>query len=129
MREILFRGKAAENYGKYKIGNWVYGNFMEGMNENDCYINPKGTCSHIKVDPETVGQYTGLKDRSGYKIFEGDVLQDLDDGALLEAEWNEDEASFCASEINDYCCYGANEMVCFEVIGNKWDNPELLKEE
>lgn len=122
MREILFRGKAAYT------NEWIYGSYFKDKNGISWIYDYKEDYFYLVV-PDTVGQYTGLKDRSGYKIFEGDVLQDLDDGALLEAEWNEDEASFCASEINDYCCYGANEMVCFEVIGNKWDNPELLKEE
>ena len=121
MREILFRGKAAYT------NEWIYGSYFKDKNGMS-WIDYKEDYFYLVV-PDTVGQYTGLKDRSGYKIFEGDVLQDLDDGALLEAEWNENEASFCASEINDYCCYVANEMVCFEVIGNKWDNPELLKEE
>lgn len=124
MRDILFRGK------NIRTGEWEYGDFLRNANGKS-FIRKEyeGIDIFIEVYPETVGQYTGLKDCNEYKIFEGDVLQDLDDGALLEAEWNEDEASFCAPEINDYCCYGANEMVCFEVIGNKWDNPELLKEE
>ena len=120
MWEILFRGKAAYT------NEWIYGSYFKEKNGMSWIYNIEESYCYIVV-PDTVGQYTGLKDRSGYKIFEGDVLQDLDDGALLEAEWNEDEASFCASEINDYCCYGANEMVCFEVIGNKWDNPELYE--
>lgn len=128
MRELLFRGKAIENYGKYKKGDWIYGNFVEGMNKNDCCINPKRTANHIQVDFETVGQYTGLKDRGEYKIFEGDILQDPDDAALLKVEWSENEASFYAYEIDGCQCYGANEMVCFNVVGNKWDDPELLRE-
>lgn len=120
MRDILFRGKAAYT------NEWIYGSYFKDKNGMNWIYDYKEDYFYLVV-PDTVGQYTGLKDLSGYKIFEGDVLQDLDDGALLEAEWNEDEASFCASEINDYCCYGANEMIYFEVIGNKWDNPELYE--
>lgn len=61
-------------------------------------------------------------------IYEGDILQDPEDGALLEVKWDEDGASFFAYELDGSDCYGANEMVCFDVVGNKWDNPELLKE-
>ena len=125
MREILFRGKATENYGKYKIGDWVYGNFMEGMNKNDCCINPKGTCNHIQVDTETVGEYTGLKDRSGYKIFEGDILMMLNDrDRLLCVLWDDEASAFYV--VNNDCTYEAGAIERLELFSNKYDEPELL---
>ena len=80
------------------------------------------------VNSETVGQYTGLKDKTGKKIFEGDIIWDI----TFDPEMKEnhivmfDEGGFCTEEmfLQSYLCFDEMEV---EVIGNIHDNPELLE--
>lgn len=139
MREILFRGKRADN------GEWVEGcYFLANLTTQPHILTGKLeitgsgviTFEKFKVIPETVGQYTGLTDKNGKKIFEGDIC--------------EVTMFTCEGEDRHYLC-----EVCFdcgsfvfrersgfdilfldiydfetdvEVIGNIYDNPELIKE-
>lgn len=135
MREILFRGKRLE------IGDWVEGSLI-AYPDGDCYIaRPSGdpnVLDKFAADPATVGQYTGLKDKHGERIFEGDIVRILGD------QTNEDwkcvdytaliafiDGGFCALdgtvEEHGFRRYALARMdFDLEIIGNIHDNPELL---
>lgn len=128
MREILFRGKhmhvCPEN--KHLDGTWV-----EGYLEDENHIND-GKCEFL-IDPETICQYTGLTDKNGKKIWEGDILSGYLDDDFPEAEtrvlvlWQEN--GWCAKQLE---CNGYEKLDVwyseyFEVIGNVVDNPKLLE--
>jgi uncharacterized phage protein (TIGR01671 family) len=130
MREIRFRGKCIEDC-ELK-GQWLYGHYLKSAS-HFIAVDQGLVDGHFKlyqVDPETVGQYTGLKDRNGREIYEGDILRD-DEMGLNVVRW--EDGSFwlemfyegnqsLMEHLSDY-----NE-VC-EIIGNIYESHELLKGE
>ena len=130
MREYLFRGKSVGT-GKWIEGFYCGENcehpFSRNMVEKP-YIIRKGTGFWFEVIPETVGQFTGLTDKNGKKIFEGDVIRAYSEiggyDFTAEVEWgNFIKGWYCGKHRPMYDGFN-NE---YEVIGNKWDNPELLE--
>lgn len=129
MRKILFRGKCIhdDKQNGYKKGEWIYGSLFIQPTTNKVFIFDRVTDDKISVDPETVGQCTGIKDYSDkYKAYEGDIVQDLDDGTLGIVYWDEEEAGFKISF--EHWIVGIEDISYYQVIGNKWDNPELIEE-
>lgn len=131
--DILFRAKAINrdkgyHKTKYKNGDWVYGLVTRLYDERFENLPAEMTningVSGIEVDYKTIGQYTGLTDKNGVKIFEGDIIRYEDDiGYVI---YNGDDARFLVDSPNRYISMDySNE---FEVIGNIHDNPKLLKE-
>ena len=126
MREILFRGKRKDN-GKWVEGH--YGEYYSGKEKVSCISISKETISgslYYDVIPETVGQYTGLTDKNGSKIFEGDILHAAQGNFVVR--WSESICSFVAGEKERMRpCMNSGTMKCCEVIGNIHDNPELIE--
>jgi uncharacterized phage protein (TIGR01671 family) len=128
MREILFRGKHTET------NEWWEGDlFHTGKRVFIRRPDSPTTYEHYSVIPETVGQYTGLTDKNGKKIFEGDICQTkgfpLIDDKPFVVEWNDDECSFYWRDVvgTDEFNIGVSQNTT--IIGNIHDNPELLKGE
>ncbi len=144
MRQIIFRGKRADRGAQ---GKWVYGDLSvliynpehdphgcQSRIETDIYTHDAGkpwSGSIYSVDPDTVGQYTGLTDKNSKKIFEGDIVRRLD---VIQVERETGKVGF--DEV--CCCFyltvnnglgrrGIFRDAEYEVIGNIYDNPELLE--
>ena len=132
MREILFRGKRTIN------GDWVYGDFVHGNERKSLrdsifvYDSETQSFNDYEINPSTLGQYTGLKDNNGKRIFEGDIAKVLqgkdkdiayvgfENGAfmLYPKTGNIYERTLWSYWYNDWDV---------EVIGNVHDNPDLLE--
>ena len=125
MREILFRGKGIR-------GNWHIG--LLAHVGNAWYISNKvGIATAYEVIPETIGQYTGLTDKNGKKIFEGDIVKCISNFYAKDMVVIFEAAEFHLVDCQRYknyteCCgyryFGTLET---EVIGNIHDNPELAE--
>lgn len=129
MREILFRGKRVDS------GEWVEGSYLGDYFSDGRLFCIRNGSRNYSVDPSTVGQYTGLTDKNGVKIFEGDIAQvpfwrSPQSGLTTKGVVEFHRAAF--SVFWDYRDYGrdfAGYIRDMEVIGNIHDNPELLEEE
>lgn len=120
MREILFRGKRTDN------GEWVYGDLTHSVYKiGDTCVGKYGCeIGMHQVDPSTVGQYTGLTDKNGKRIFEGDVVEYREYGNLAVV-WD-DGAFQLMREDTFYDMLDRYTSGISTVVGNRWDNPELL---
>ena len=131
MREILFRGKRRDN------GEWVEGYLMDANYINSPF-NDDEACGRfddpIEVDPETVCQYTdwgGWGNENNRKIFEGDIIK-VDDSWIGIVVWDFNDTSFNVEPVYDDMEEVERLGVVIngsyvEVIGNIFDNPELIE--
>jgi hypothetical protein len=128
MREYLFRGKLINDINPQKpAGSWVYGTYVF-WKHGACIFEANAVLG-LYVDPETVGQYTGLLGKNGVKIFEWDIVVFTDEefgkgelAGIVRVDnyaWKIDTGLWIADLSN---VKGIN----IEIIGNKFDTPELL---
>ena len=120
MREIKFRGKYGNN-------PWLYGSLVT-KNRNNNGIQERNSSVTILVDDGSIGQYTGMNDSTGKEIYEGDIVRTSDnDDELAVVEWDDEDLRFTVTHGNVVNGLGegyySREV---EVIGNMYDNPELL---
>lgn len=140
MREIKFRGKSTSSCEIANEGDWIYGNLV--IDGDQAYIvNGVTECNYeyiaieewCPVDPNTVGQYVGLKDRLGVEIYEGDIMGSSSIRAFTyktKIVWDAISAKFYAVRFTGskegQRSIGFIASRC-KVTGNIYDNPELLK--
>jgi hypothetical protein len=126
-REILFRGKRADN------GEWVYGHYfteigrgVAGSNDTIVYFIKDKFGTH-PVIPETVGQFTGLTDKNGVKIFEGDIMAgDGEDVPNRKVEWSNNYLGYFVGLGQDVWQSPLYDVILPEVIGDIHDDLSLL---
>lgn len=145
-REILFRGKRIDN------GKWIYGYYARHETRQPGAIGdalrpeeikhlmmynsyadwnmPKSLCC-IQIDPETLGKFIGLYDADENRIFEGDIIKG-NKGPAYVIEYGEGIAGYLARAAEESTwtpSMNAGTMKDYRIIGNRWDNPELMGKE
>ncbi len=134
MREIIFRGKRIDT------GEWVYGDIIQWKDGSVDIAPIESDCGQYPVYPETIGQYTGLKDRTDKCcIYEGDIVKaplldpifgDIISGAFDNVAISFHNGSFVVAYYEGrHKIYLQDLYDKIEVLGNIHDNPELLEDE
>ena len=137
MEEILFRAKVINRdldaiyRTNYRDGDWVFG--LLTRNEDKTYnlcaqMTDMNGVSGIDIDINTLGQYTGRTDKNGKKVFKGDVLMDIE-GGIYTVVYDNQYIRFAFEQDNiKWGLENFDSINYFKVIGNIFDNPELLEE-
>ena len=135
MREILFRGKRVDN-GEWETGSLVYARM--GTSEEQASIADKMTAYHTPVIPESIGQYTGLKDKNGTRIFEGDIVKitGFHTTAIAAVKYGSPSEKSTSwgwyfDDNNGHTYHLESQAFCKDynaiIIGNIHDNPEMVE--
>ncbi len=123
----LFRGKRIDT------GEWAFGDLVHSVYKiGDTCVGQYGTeVGMHEVDPETICQCTGIKDKNGKLIWENDIVNCLTEECYGYIGWNESEAGFYFNVLLEDGSFEEEHIYdyqdCIEVIGNTFDNPELLE--
>ena len=129
MRQILFKAKRKDN------GKWVEGYYqkrfdLDGSEQHLIFWSKSYTVwEYAEINPDTICQYTGLTDKNGKRIWENDIIELPGEDGYFVCEWQEDTARFVLNGEGltvDFDNYWSYEV---EVIGNIFDNPDLLEVE
>ena len=141
MREILFRAK------RKATNEWVYGYFVNEYDDSQIYVQPQiiTRSGREYVNENTLGQFIGLTDKNGVKIFEGDILQSdeypycsdgeynyyaevvwFDNGCCNFGLWTHKNPKSTVRGISDGNCVWFFDSNNWSVVGNIHDNPELI---
>ena len=141
MREILFRGQTRRKGEKVRMdgspveSNWVYGGVLCGSGDHSIIYQTEPDIEKKVVYTDTLGQYTGLTDKNGTKIFEGDIVEYEAGGKLRIGRvfFSDFRASFSVTAGKNGSARINNDLFNYiqngnsvTVIGNIYDNPELI---
>ena len=124
LRKIVFRGKSKHT------GEWVYGSYIANYNNNDWIVQGG---DFFAVDSDTVGQFTGLLDKNGEEIYEGDILDDVCTNVRYLVYFSNIKCSLCFKPWSNFDAESiihnswVGVAIYGKVLGNKFDNPELLE--
>lgn len=134
MEEILFRGQTRRKGEKCRLdgtpveSNWVYGGVLQGKSDHSIIYQTEPEIEKKVVYTDTLGQYIGLVDKDGTKIFEGDILEYKGKRYTVKYVPNlpylTHHVCFLATRHNAAFC--ASALLYGTVVGNIYDNPELI---
>ena len=124
-REVKFRAKCKDN------GDWVYGSYIQSYNNNDWIVQGG---DFFAVDRRTVGQFVGCCDKEGKEIYEGDIFHDVSMNIKYAVYFSTIKCAFCYAALGSVDLrsrimykFGIVSNIYTQVIGNVYDNPELLE--
>ena len=140
MREILFRGQHRRKGEKVRLdgtpveSKWVYGGYCQYNKDRGIIYQSEPEINKYSVYADTVGQYTGLTDKNGTKIFEGDIVEYNDGFDYFKAVIKYKLGLFGMACFDNFTSFGEMEWYSgqsydIKIIGNIFDNPELVENE